>query len=56
MKHNKFEMMLYSALGVVLMFFILVAVNFISSAAKIRVDMTEHKLFTLAEGTRNILT
>jgi ABC-type uncharacterized transport system involved in gliding motility auxiliary subunit len=55
MKQKKLEIFLYSAVGVVLMFFIIVALNLIASTAKVRVDMTEHKIYTLDQGTRRIL-
>ena len=37
------------------MFFIVVAVNVIGSIAKSRIDMTQEKLYTLSDGTRQIL-
>lgn len=41
--------------GMILLAAILVAVNIIFSGLRLRVDLTEEKLFTLSEGTRKIL-
>lgn len=55
MKQKKLEVFLYSAVGVVVMFFIIVAFNLIASSFKVRADMTEHKIYSLDPGTRRIL-
>jgi ABC-type uncharacterized transport system involved in gliding motility auxiliary subunit len=55
MKPKKIETLLYSALGVVVMFIVVVAVNLIASAVKTRADLTEGKLYTLSDGTKAIL-
>jgi ABC-type uncharacterized transport system involved in gliding motility auxiliary subunit len=55
MKQNKVETLLYSAIGVAVMFAIIVAINLISSVFKTRVDMTEERLYSLSPGTRAIL-
>jgi len=55
MKQKKIETLLYSTIGVVVMFVIIVALNFITGAFKTRLDMTEEKLYTLDPGTRAIL-
>src|SRR6266545_1681172 len=55
MKEKKFETLLFSSIGVAVMFVIVVAVNLISSALKTRVDLTKEKAFTLSPGTRAIL-
>ena len=55
MKQKKIETLLYSAVGVVVMFVVIVAVNLISGAAKARLDLTQDKLYTLAPGTKAIL-
>ena len=52
MKQKKLETLLYSAVGVAVMFVVIVAVNFIASAAKTRIDLTEDKLYTLSAGTQ----
>jgi ABC-type uncharacterized transport system involved in gliding motility auxiliary subunit len=49
------ETYLYSTLGILAMFAILVAVNVIGSRAKQRVDLTSDHAYTLSQGTRNIL-
>src|SRR4051794_13702062 len=55
MKQKKFETLLYSVVGVVVMFVVIVAVNLIANAAKGRVDLTSEKLYTLSPGTKAIL-
>jgi len=55
MKEKKIETLVYSTVGVVVMFIIVVAVNLISSALKTRVDLTEGKIYTLSPGTKAIL-
>lgn len=55
MKQKKSETLLYSAIGVAVMFVVVVAINLIASAVRGRVDMTEDKLYTLSDGTRAIL-
>ncbi len=55
MKQKKFETLLYSAVGVAVMFGIVVAVNLIGSVFKSRVDMTAERLYTLSTGTKAIL-
>lgn len=56
MKQKKTETILYSAIGVVVMFLIIVAVNLITSVFKTRIDMTDEKAYTLDRGTRAILS
>jgi ABC-type uncharacterized transport system involved in gliding motility auxiliary subunit len=55
MKNKKLETLLYSTLGVVVMFVIIVAVNAIVAPIRARVDMTADKLHTLDNGTKAIL-
>jgi ABC-type uncharacterized transport system involved in gliding motility auxiliary subunit len=55
MKQKKSETLLYSAVGVAVMFVVVIAVNLIAGAAKTRLDMTEEKLYTLSDGTKKIL-
>lgn len=52
---NKWAPWLYSGAGVAGVFLILLAVNAISGAVKVRMDLTEEKLYTLSEGTRRVL-
>ncbi len=55
MKQKKTETLLYSTVGVAVMFLIVIAVNVITSAFKSRVDLTKERLYTLTPGTRAIL-
>ena len=55
MKQKKVETLLYSAVGVAAMFLIVVAVNLIAGALKTRLDLTQGRIYTLSDGTRNIL-
>ena len=52
---GKFERLLYSVLGVVAVFVILVAINLLGGLFKVRSDLTENKLYTLSNGTKKIL-
>ena len=47
---------LFSIVGVAVMAVILVAVNFLGSRAKTRIDLTQEKAYTLSRGTREILS
>lgn len=53
MKKN--EAFLYSAVGVAVLFLILVAFNYLVTTVPARVDLTEGKLYTLSEGTKKML-
>lgn len=55
MKQKKLETLLYSAIGVAIMFVVIVGINLIANAAKGRVDLTADKLYTLSPGTKAIL-
>ena len=55
MKQKKIETLLYSAVGVIVMFVVIVAVNLIAGATKARLDLTQDKLYTLSPGTKAIL-
>jgi ABC-type uncharacterized transport system involved in gliding motility auxiliary subunit len=55
MKHKNIETYLYSTIGIVIMFVILLAFYVVTSAAKDRVDLTSEKAFTLSPGTKKIL-
>ena len=50
-----FETYLYGIVGVVGMLVVLVAVNLLVGAASVRVDCTEENLYTLTDGSRQIL-
>lgn len=55
MKSSKFQTLLFSAAGVVLVFISLVGLNLIVSPARVRLDLTADKLHTLSDGTKQIL-
>jgi ABC-type uncharacterized transport system involved in gliding motility auxiliary subunit len=55
MKHKSFQTILFSTIGVIAMFLILVAFNFIAANAKQRVDLTAEKAYTLSKGTKAVL-
>lgn len=55
MNQKKSQALLFSTVGVAIMFAIVVAVNLITSAFKTRLDLTEEKLYTLTPGTKAIL-
>ena len=52
---KKYEHLIYSAIGLVALFLILVAVNFLVARVPARVDLTDGNLYTLSDGTRKIL-
>lgn len=45
----------FSTTGVIAAFAVVVLVNYIFTNVRLRVDMTEDKIYTLSEGTKNIL-
>ena len=53
---KKQEHLIYSAIGLVALFLILVAVNFLVSRVPGRIDLTEGNLYTLSPGTKKILS
>jgi ABC-type uncharacterized transport system involved in gliding motility auxiliary subunit len=55
MKRKTYEHLIYSAVGLVALLLLLVAVNFLVSRLPARVDLTEGDLYTLSPGTRKIL-
>ena len=55
MKRKTLETFLYSAVGVLAVALILIALNFIATRAHKRVDLTAEKAHTLSPGTRAIL-
>jgi ABC-type uncharacterized transport system involved in gliding motility auxiliary subunit len=55
MKKKQLETLLYSTVGVAVMFFTLIAANVILASVRQRVDLTADRLFTLSPGTRAIL-
>jgi len=55
MKLKKHEPLIYSAVGLLALLLVLVAVNFLVSRVPARVDLTDGDLYTLSPGTRKIL-
>jgi ABC-type uncharacterized transport system involved in gliding motility auxiliary subunit len=51
-----YEHLIYSAIGLIALFLLLVAVNFLISRVPGRVDLTEGNLYTLSPGTKKILS
>jgi ABC-type uncharacterized transport system involved in gliding motility auxiliary subunit len=54
-KNNGLSNLMYSAAGVIVLFVILLAVNFIARAIPGRADLTHGNSYTLSEGTKRIL-
>ena len=52
---KKYEHLVYSAIGLVALFLVLIAFNYLASSAAVRADLTEGKLYTLSDGTKRIL-
>jgi ABC-type uncharacterized transport system involved in gliding motility auxiliary subunit len=52
---RKYDNLVYSAVGLVALFLVLVAFNYLASATALRADLTAGKLYTLSAGTRKIL-
>src|SRR5688500_3280423 len=55
MKKKQLETILYSTVGVVAVLLILIAINFIASLGRQRIDLTAEKAYTLSPGTKAIL-
>ena len=54
-KENKLDILLQGVGGVAVVFTCVVLFNIVSAQVKFRADFTEGKVFTLSDGTRNIL-
>src|SRR5258706_5581315 len=52
---KKYEHLIYSAIGLIALALILVALNYLISRVPARIDLTDGKLYTLSDGTRKIL-
>ena len=52
---KKYEALAYSAIGLVALFLILVAANYLVSFQPVKLDLTEGKVQTLSEGTKKLL-
>jgi len=55
MQKKSYETILFSVVGVVAMALVLVAVNVLTGAFKVRADLTREKAYTLSDGTKAIL-
>ncbi len=55
MKSKQFETVLYSTVGVVLLFGLVLAINFIATKVRYRADLTQEKAYTFSDGTKAIL-
>ncbi len=55
MKNRKLETLFFSVAGVAAMFVILVGFNYIAALGKQRIDLTKEKLYTLSDGSKEIL-
>ncbi len=56
MKQKNIETLLYSTIGVVALFIVILAFNLIAGAFKQRLDLTAEKAYTLSAGTKKILS
>jgi len=52
---RKYEHLIYSAVGLIALFLLLVAVNFLVSRVPARLDLTQGNLYTLSPGTKKVL-
>ncbi len=52
---KKYEPFLYSALGLVVLALVLIALNYLIGIVPARADLTEGKLYTLSPGTKKVL-
>ncbi len=53
--NKRSKSLVFSAIGIFAIFLIVVGINFIVSIVSLRADLTEEKLFTLSQSTRNVL-
>ena len=56
MKSRRFETLLYSTAGVVVLLAVLIAANFIIGTVSFRADLTQGNVYTLSPGTRTVLS
>ena len=52
---NKSTTLLYSGAGLIALFLLLVAGNYLASRSAVRADLTDGRIYTLSEGTKKIL-
>ena len=55
MQKKSLETILYSSAGIVVMLVLVIAINVVTGAKPVRVDMTQEKAYTLSAGTKAIL-
>jgi len=55
MQKKSLETILYSSAGILVMLAIVIAINVLTGAKPLRMDLTQEKAYTLSEGTRTIL-
>ncbi|MFN2644222.1 MAG: GldG family protein [Burkholderiales bacterium] len=55
MERKKYDHLIYSAIGLVALALVLVAVNYLISRVPARADLTDGKLYTLSDGTKKLL-
>ena len=55
MQARKYDPLIYSAIGLVALALLLIALNYLFSRVPARADLTDGKLYTLSEGTKKIL-
>lgn len=55
MKTKGLDTYFYSTVGVAVLFLLAIALNVIASRAKVRIDLTSERAYSLSQGTRNIL-
>jgi len=55
MKNSPLKITLYSTIGVLAVLGMVIAINVIAKSARLRLDLTENKIYTLTPGTHNIL-
>ena len=55
MKNRPFDLFVFSTVGIVVCLIVVVFANVVASFKKVRIDFTAEGLFTLSEGTRQIL-
>ena len=55
MNKKQTDLFLYSSVGIIVMLVMVVLINVIAGHVKTRLDLTAERLYTLSEGTRQIL-
>ena len=55
MNKKQTDILIFSSAGIAIMLVMLILVNVIAGFMKTRIDLTSEKLYTLSEGTKQIL-